>query len=72
MYKDSVCTRILCGHGGVGLATSLLQSASEEQGPSQPGTQASPWCATVGQWTHLQSMFAAVKANASLDMRSSA
>ena len=40
----TLCTRILCGHGGVGLAISLLQSASEEQGPSQPGTQATPWC----------------------------
>ena len=40
----SLCTRILCGHGGVGLATSLLQSANEDQGQSQPGSQVTPWC----------------------------
>lgn len=37
-------TRILCGHGGVGLATSLLQSASEGPGQSEPDSQTTPWC----------------------------
>ena len=41
----SLCTRILCGHGGVGLATSLLQSANEGPEQDQPSNQASPqWC----------------------------
>ena len=41
----SLCTRILCGHGGVGLATSLLQSANEGPEQDQPNNQATPqWC----------------------------
>ena len=42
----SLCTRMLCGHGGVALAKSMMDSSNH--GPGQPGNPPSdesvPWC----------------------------
>ena len=70
----SLCKRILCGHGGVGLATSLLQSANEDiqnQASRVAKLHHGVGVATAGLWAPQWKMCAVKRIPVSPDMKSS-